>query len=65
MKTLAKKVFDELPFPHVVIIGGGFAGLTLIKKLANQPFKVTLIDRNNFHTFQQYIYILNIWVGVF
>jgi len=56
MKTLAKKVFDELPFPHVVIIGGGFAGLTLIKKLANQPFKVTLIDRNNFHTFQPLLY---------
>jgi len=56
MKTLAKKVFDELPFPHIVIIGGGFAGLTLIKKLANQSFKVTLIDKNNFHTFQPLLY---------
>jgi NADH dehydrogenase len=56
MKTLAKQVFDELPFPHVVIVGGGFAGLTLVKDLANESFKVTLIDKNNFHTFQPLLY---------
>lgn len=33
------------PVPHVVIIGGGFGGLTAAKKLAGRPVKVTLIDR--------------------
>lgn len=56
MKTKAKQLFEELPYPKVVIIGGGFAGLTLVKALENKPFKVTLIDKNNFHTFQPLLY---------
>lgn len=56
MKTLAKKVFDELPFPHVVVVGGGFGGLKLVKALTHKKFKVTLIDKNNFHTFQPLLY---------
>ncbi|MBK7342845.1 MAG: NAD(P)/FAD-dependent oxidoreductase [Saprospiraceae bacterium] len=56
MKTLAKKVFESLPYPKVVIVGGGFAGLSLVRKLANKPFKVTLVDKNNFHTFQPLLY---------
>ncbi len=42
--------------PHVVIVGGGFGGLTAAKKLGKQPVKVTLIDRNNYHLFQPMIY---------
>lgn len=56
MKTKARQIFENLPFPHVVIVGGGFAGLTLAKKLANKPVKVTLIDKNNYHTFQPLLY---------
>ncbi|MCB0692632.1 MAG: NAD(P)/FAD-dependent oxidoreductase [Lewinellaceae bacterium] len=56
MKTLAKKVFESLPYPRVVIVGGGFAGLSLVRRLANKPFKVTLVDKNNFHTFQPLLY---------
>ncbi len=56
MKTLAKKVFESLPYPRVVIVGGGFAGLSLVRKLANKPFRVTLVDKNNFHTFQPLLY---------
>jgi NADH:ubiquinone reductase (H+-translocating) len=42
--------------PRVVIIGGGFGGLSTAKGLANAPFEVTLIDRNNHHLFQPLLY---------
>jgi NADH dehydrogenase len=42
--------------PHVVIVGGGFGGLSAAKALAGQPFEVTLIDRNNHHLFQPLLY---------
>jgi NADH dehydrogenase len=42
--------------PHVVIVGGGFGGLTAAKKLGKQPVQVTLIDRNNYHLFQPMLY---------
>jgi NADH dehydrogenase len=41
---------------HVVIVGGGFGGLSAAKALANKPFEVTLIDRNNHHLFQPLLY---------
>ena len=43
-------------FPRVVVIGGGFAGLSLIKTLKNKPIQVVLIDKNNFHQFQPLLY---------
>jgi NADH dehydrogenase len=42
--------------PRVVIVGGGFGGLSAAKALAGQPFEVTLIDRNNHHLFQPLLY---------
>jgi NADH:quinone reductase (non-electrogenic) len=42
--------------PRVVIIGAGFGGLHAAKKLAKLPVHVTLIDRNNHHTFQPFLY---------
>ena len=48
--------FDSLPYPTVVIIGGGFAGLRLAKHLNKKKFKVFLIDKNNYHTFQPLLY---------
>lgn len=42
--------------PHLIIIGGGFAGLELIKKLNNKPIKVTVLDKNNFFNFQPLMY---------
>ena len=42
--------------PRVVIIGGGFAGISLAKKLKNGPYQVVLLDRNNFHQFQPLLY---------
>ena len=42
--------------PHVVIIGGGFGGLTAARTLRHAPVDITLIDRNNHHTFQPLLY---------
>jgi NADH dehydrogenase len=40
----------------VVIIGAGFGGLWATRALAQGPFNVTLIDRNNYHTFLPLLY---------
>jgi NADH dehydrogenase len=42
--------------PHVVVVGAGFGGLTLVQSLANAPVRLTLIDRTNHHTFQPLLY---------
>jgi NADH dehydrogenase len=42
--------------PRIVIIGGGFAGLNLAKKLRKEKVQVVMLDRNNFHTFQPLLY---------
>lgn len=42
--------------PHVVIVGGGFAGLHAAKGLGHLPVNVTVIDRRNHHTFQPLLY---------
>jgi NADH dehydrogenase len=42
--------------PHVVIIGGGFGGLTAARELAKAPVTVTLVDRRNHHLFQPLLY---------
>jgi NADH dehydrogenase len=42
---------------HLVIVGGGFAGLKLARKLNGHPaYQVTLIDRHNYHQFQPLFY---------
>jgi NADH:ubiquinone reductase (H+-translocating) len=42
--------------PHVVIVGGGFAGLAAARALRNAPVRVTLVDRSNHHLFQPLLY---------
>ena len=42
--------------PHVVIIGGGFAGLEAAKSLRKAPVRITLLDKRNFHLFQPLLY---------
>jgi NADH dehydrogenase len=42
--------------PHVVIVGAGFGGLAVARGLERLPVEVTLIDRNNFTTFQPLLY---------
>ncbi len=41
---------------RVVIIGGGFAGISLAKKLKHLNAQVVMIDKNNYHTFQPLLY---------
>ena len=42
--------------PRVVIIGGGFGGIELAKKLKDKPVEVLMVDKNNYHTFQPLLY---------
>ncbi len=42
--------------PHVIIVGGGFGGLSTAKSLASQNIRVTLIDKKNYHLFQPLLY---------
>ena len=42
--------------PHVVIVGGGFAGLDAAKRLWRADVSVTLVDRQNHHVFQPLLY---------
>jgi NADH dehydrogenase len=42
--------------PRVVIIGGGFGGIELAKKLKDKPVEVLMLDRTNYHTFQPLLY---------
>lgn len=42
--------------PHVVVIGGGFAGLYAARRLSRLPVRVTLLDRRNHHLFQPLLY---------
>jgi len=42
--------------PHVVIVGGGFAGLYTARGLRRAEVRITVIDRHNFHLFQPLLY---------
>lgn len=42
--------------PHIVIVGGGFAGLYAAMGLRNKPVDVTIVDKRNFHLFQPLLY---------
>lgn len=42
--------------PRIVIIGGGFGGISLAQKLSKKEVQVVLLDKNNYHTFQPLLY---------
>ena len=46
----------ESKLPRVVVIGGGFAGVTLVKTLAKNKVQLVLLDKHNYHTFQPLLY---------
>jgi NADH dehydrogenase len=48
--------YQQSQLPHLVIIGGGFAGVELIKKLNGKAIKVTVLDKNNYFNFQPLMY---------
>lgn len=41
---------------RVVIIGGGFGGIEVAKRLRNEDLQVVLLDKHNYHTFQPLLY---------
>ncbi|CAN5461735.1 NAD(P)/FAD-dependent oxidoreductase [soil metagenome] len=58
---MAKKDYYSLHLPktekpRIVIIGGGFSGIEMAKKLKNQDVQVVLLDRHNYHTFIPLLY---------
>ena len=42
--------------PQVIVIGGGFGGLTAARELADEYVGITLVDRANHHLFQPLLY---------
>ncbi|WP_299157720.1 NAD(P)/FAD-dependent oxidoreductase [uncultured Tenacibaculum sp.] len=46
----------SIGLPRIVIIGCGFAGLKLVKKINTKNYQVVLLDKNNYHTFQPLMY---------
>ena len=47
---------DDRAVPRVVVVGAGFAGLNVVKRLRRAPVEVLLVDQHNFHTFQPLLY---------
>ena len=58
MRPLLKveKGFSMSERKKIVVIGGGFAGLNFIKHIDKKRFDVTLVDRNNYHSFPPLFY---------
>jgi NADH dehydrogenase len=55
----AQKPIPNIPqssLPKVIIVGGGFGGLKLARKLIKGPYQVILLDKNNYHQFQPLFY---------
>ncbi len=41
---------------HVVIVGGGFAGINVAKELKKSDYQITIVDKSNHHLFQPLLY---------
>src|SRR2546430_16781240 len=46
----------QLMAPHVIIVGGGFGGLSAGRALRRPAVRVTLIDKRNYHLFRPMLY---------
>jgi NADH dehydrogenase len=47
---------DSVHAHHVVIVGAGFGGLEVARRLAGAPVRITIIDQCNYHLFQPLLY---------
>jgi NADH dehydrogenase len=47
---------NEKKHSHVVVLGGGFGGLTFCKEFRHAHAQVTIVDRTNHHLFQPLLY---------
>ena len=41
---------------RLIVIGGGFGGISFVKSLKNENVEIILIDKNNYHLFQPLLY---------
>lgn len=53
---MAERSFPASAQPRIVIVGGGFGGIELAKRLKNKEVQVLMLDRHNYHTFQPLLY---------
>lgn len=53
---MVQPVSNTSKFPKLVIVGGGFGGIELAKRLRNKKVEVLMLDRHNYHTFQPLLY---------
>lgn len=53
---MVQPVSDTSKFPKLVIVGGGFGGIELAKRLRNKKVEILMLDRHNYHTFQPLLY---------
>ncbi len=59
MLTHDRELTSNLPDtgqPRLVVVGGGFGGIQLLKNLRTKDMQVVMIDRHNYHTFQPLLY---------
>lgn len=56
MNSTTKINIPESPLERIVIVGGGFGGLQMARKLSRKNYQVVLIDKNNYHQFQPLFY---------
>ena len=56
MKVTKAGSAGQVQGPHVVIVGGGFGGMYAAFELDHQPVRVTVVDRQNYHLFQPFLY---------
>jgi len=53
---VAQTRIADLGGPRIIVIGGGFAGLEVVRNLKHVKAQVVLFDRHNHHTFQPLLY---------
>lgn len=56
METTTIMTHKQTHKPHIIVVGGGFAGLNFIRHLSPKAFDVTLLDKNNFNYFTPLLY---------
>ena len=54
--AMSEMNIPQSSFPRIIIIGGGFGGIALAKKLSGKDVQVLLLDKHNYHTFQPLLY---------
>ncbi|MDP3470057.1 MAG: NAD(P)/FAD-dependent oxidoreductase [Daejeonella sp.] len=53
---MEKPMNKSTAFPRVIIIGGGFGGIEIAKRLKDKEVEIIMLDRHNYHTFQPLLY---------